>query len=225
MTVHDQDMSVSEHRRATSIFARHAAATWNRLAQRVRFLYDTRLRWFVGERFLVLAHRDGRRGRWAERVVRVLYHDERSDAYVVVLGRGARPRWLRDVNRSCDVVITVGARRVRARVAMLNAPVAALVLRRYASLHPLGFAVLTAAVPGPPRRGTAAYCERLVATMTLVALFCKDTDRHAAGPDAAAPRDTDALTLLGPRCPAVNSETDSVARRSASMDVFVDEAT
>jgi hypothetical protein len=180
-TVHRHDMFSDEHRRASKPCTRHVAAAWNWLARRVRFLYDTRLGWLVGERFLVLAYRQRRSGRWVESVARVLYRDERSDAYVAVLGHGTPARWLRDVDGSCDVVITVGARRVRARVALVNSPIAALVLRRYASLHPLGFAVLTRAMPGGPHRGTPADCERLVASLTLVALLCESADRHAVG--------------------------------------------
>lgn len=56
-------------------------------------LYRLHLGWLLGSRFLLLAHRGRRSGRWRQTVVEVVQHNPGSDTYFIASGWGEKSNW------------------------------------------------------------------------------------------------------------------------------------
>ena len=75
-----------------------------------RYVYLWHLGWLLGHRFLLLTHTGRNSGLPRQTILEVLQHETASDAYYVLSGWGGKADWLRNVEKTPEVIITVGRR-------------------------------------------------------------------------------------------------------------------
>ena len=75
-----------------------------------RYVYLWHLGWLLGHRFLLLTHTGRNSGVPRQTILEVLQHETASDAYYVLSGWGGKADWLRNVEKTPEVIITVGRR-------------------------------------------------------------------------------------------------------------------
>ena len=83
-------------------------------------LYRIHFGWVLGERFLQLTHLGRKSGLHRQTILEVLQHDKASDTYFVLAPWGERADWVRNVEKTPEVVIDVGHRRLHARAVWLS---------------------------------------------------------------------------------------------------------
>ena len=74
------------------------------------WLFRWHLGWLLMERFLLLTTIGRKSGLPRETVVEVLRHDRVNDTYYVLAGFGERTDWLRNIEKTPGVTISVGRR-------------------------------------------------------------------------------------------------------------------
>jgi deazaflavin-dependent oxidoreductase (nitroreductase family) len=99
-------------------------------------LYRLHLGWLLGERFLLLTHigRVSGTPRWT--VLEVIRHDREGDAYVVVSAWGEKSDWYRNIQKSPQVIIQVGRKRMEAVAERLSQEGAESEILDYARRYP-----------------------------------------------------------------------------------------
>lgn len=98
------------------------------------WLYRLRLGWLTGGRLMLLRHTGRTSGRERQAVVEVVERD--AEGYVAASGFGVRADWYRNVRRTPEVTITVGARVIPAVATPLTAEQGAELMAEYAPRHP-----------------------------------------------------------------------------------------
>jgi deazaflavin-dependent oxidoreductase (nitroreductase family) len=106
------------------------------------WLFRMHLGWIVGERFLLLTHTGRSSGLLRQTILEVQQHETASDAYYVSFGWGDKADWLRNVEKTPEVMITVGRRHVHARAERLGSEEAERAILEYAKRNPLAIRVL-----------------------------------------------------------------------------------
>lgn len=106
------------------------------------WLFRMHLGWMVGERFLLLTHTGRSSGSPRQTILEVLQNDTAGDAYYVLSGWGDKADWLRNVEKTPEVIITVGHRHVHARADRLESEEAERAILAYAKRNPLAIRVL-----------------------------------------------------------------------------------
>ncbi len=106
------------------------------------WLYRWGLGGLLGNRFLLLTHKGRKSGRLYDTVIEVIKHDPATNTYYVVSGFGKRSDWFRNVQKTPEVTITVGRRRMRARARILPPEEAVSILIEFARAHPLEIKIL-----------------------------------------------------------------------------------
>ena len=106
------------------------------------WLFRMHLGWMVGERFLLLTHTGRNSGVPRQTILEVLQHETASDAYYVLSGWGGKADWLRNVEKTPEVIITVGRRQLHARAERLGSEAAERAILAYAKRNPLAIRVL-----------------------------------------------------------------------------------
>jgi len=106
------------------------------------WLFRMHLGWMVGERFLLLTHTGRSSGVPRQTILEVLQHETASDAYYVLSGWGDKADWLRNVEKTPEVIITVGHRHVHACAVRLGSEEAERAILAYAKRNPLAMRVL-----------------------------------------------------------------------------------
>ncbi len=101
------------------------------------WLYRWGLGWLLGSRFLLLTHKGRKSGRLYDTVIEVIKHDPTARTYYVVSGFGKRADWFRNIQKTPDVTITVGRRRMPARARVLPTDEAVAVLKDFIRRHPV----------------------------------------------------------------------------------------
>jgi deazaflavin-dependent oxidoreductase (nitroreductase family) len=94
-------------------------------------LYDWRLGWLLGHRFLCLTHVGRRSGRHYRTVVEVLRTDPATGEIMVMAGFGRTADWLRNIEANPAVELTIGRERFVPVHRVLDEPEAADVLADY----------------------------------------------------------------------------------------------
>lgn len=100
-------------------------------------LYDWRLGWLLGHRFVRLSHRGRKSGRAYQTMLEVLDRDRGTEELVVIAGLGPGADWYRNVCAGSPVEIAVSNTRFRADHRILDVEEAADVLGRYERHHRL----------------------------------------------------------------------------------------
>src|SRR5947209_16835604 len=99
-------------------------------------LYRMRLSWLLGDRFLLLTHIGRKSALPRQTVVEVLEHDKASNTYNVLAAWGEKSDWVRNVEKTPEVVIDVGRQRLHARAVFLSPEEAECKVLDYAQRHP-----------------------------------------------------------------------------------------
>jgi deazaflavin-dependent oxidoreductase (nitroreductase family) len=131
--------------------------------------YRTGLGHLLGRRFLLLTHTGRRTGRRHDTVLEVLRHDAVTDSYVVCAAWGAESQWVRNVEQTPQVMITVGRIRRPAHAERLALPDSARELLRYARRHPTAFRVLARWLTGRPLGSSTDDLLQLARATTVIA--------------------------------------------------------
>ena len=107
-----------------------------------RYVYLWHLGWLLGHRFLLLTHTDRNSGVPRQTILEVLQHWPSRAAYYVLSGWGGKADWLRNVEKTPAVMITVGRRHMHARAERLGSEEAERAILAYAKRNPLAIRVL-----------------------------------------------------------------------------------
>jgi deazaflavin-dependent oxidoreductase (nitroreductase family) len=99
-------------------------------------LFRIGLGWLLGEHFLLLTHTGRRTGLPRQAVLEVVRHDPATDTYFVASGWGEKSDWFRNIQKTPEVEIQVGRRRLRAVAERLPLEEAEGELLDYARRHP-----------------------------------------------------------------------------------------
>jgi deazaflavin-dependent oxidoreductase (nitroreductase family) len=86
--------------------------------------------------FLLLTHIGRKSGLPRETILEVLLHDRAKDVYYVMAGWGERSDWVKNIEKTPQVEISVGRRHVRAVVARLPPEEAESKVIAYGRQHP-----------------------------------------------------------------------------------------
>lgn len=113
-----------------------------RLVRLPIWLFRLHLGGLLGDRFLLLTHKGRKSGFPRQTVLEVLYHDKASDTYCVFAGWGENADWVRNVEKTPEVVIYVGHRQFHALASRLSQEDAATKMLDYARRNPLAVRVL-----------------------------------------------------------------------------------
>jgi deazaflavin-dependent oxidoreductase (nitroreductase family) len=106
------------------------------------WLFRMHLGWMLGNRFLLLTHTGRNSGLPRQTFLEVLQHEKTSDAYYVLSGWGEKADWLRNVEKTPAVIITVDRRQLHARAERLGSEEAERAILAYAKRNPLAIRVL-----------------------------------------------------------------------------------
>ncbi len=115
---------------------------WRALFRAPVWLYRWGLGGLLGNRFLLLTHKGRKSGRLYDTVIEVIKHDPATNTYYVVSGFGKRSDWFRNIQKTPEVTITVGRRRMRARARVLPTDEAVAVFKDFIRHHPTELKVL-----------------------------------------------------------------------------------
>jgi deazaflavin-dependent oxidoreductase (nitroreductase family) len=136
-------------------------------------LYDIRLGWVLGHRFLLLAHRGRTTGRLYRVVLEVVAWRPETRKAVVMSGFGVQSNWYRNVLASGQAEVTIGRDRFRAAARPLDPDAASAVFSAYEQrnrvLRPLLRAVLSRQA-GLRYDGSDEARQRLLQVLPLVSL-------------------------------------------------------
>ncbi len=105
-------------------------------------LYRAHLGWLAGDRFLELTHTGRKSGLPRHTIIEVLQHNKASDFFYVLAGWGEKSDWLRNIEKTPQVVIHVGRRRFHALAKRVPPEEGELKVLDYAHRHPMAMRVL-----------------------------------------------------------------------------------
>ena len=83
------------------------------------WLYRLRLGFLLGRRFLLLTHTGRKSGLARQAVLEVVRHDRATGTYVVASGWGEGSDWFRNIQKTPNVVVTVGLEQFAAKAVRL----------------------------------------------------------------------------------------------------------
>jgi len=106
------------------------------------WLFRMHLGWLMGDRFLLLTHTGRKSGLPRQTILEVLEHDKATDVYYVLSGWGEKADWLRNVDKTPEVMIKVGHRQFNASAVRLESEAAERAILDYAKRNPLAIRVL-----------------------------------------------------------------------------------
>ena len=134
------------------------------------WLYRLRLGLLLGHRFLLLTHIGRKSGLPRQTVLEVVRYDPAANVCVIASGWGETSDWLRNIQKTPAVRITIGLRQFAAKASRLALEEAQQELMDYARRHPMAFRKLAAyklpSVPNDP----AEACRSLAPVIPLFAL-------------------------------------------------------
>lgn len=106
------------------------------------WLYHAHLGWLLGDRFLQLTHIGRKSGLPHQTIVEVLQYDKASNMYSVLAAWGEKSDWVRNVEKTPEVVIDVRRQRLHAHAVFLSPEEAERKVLDYAQRHPIAMRVL-----------------------------------------------------------------------------------
>jgi len=174
-------------------------------------LYDWRMGWLLGRRFLRLTHMGRRSGRLYQTVLEVVGEDGARNEVIVVAGLGRSAQWYRNLQVHEAVEVAIAGERFAAVHRELSKNEAAAVLadyeRRHRYLAPLIRRLLSWLV-GWRYDGTESARQRLVAELPLIGLRpAWARERHASsesprrpGPSPRCDQTSGSMTGMLSRC-------------------------
>jgi deazaflavin-dependent oxidoreductase (nitroreductase family) len=99
-------------------------------------LFHLHLGWLLMGHFLLLTHTGRKSGLPRQTILEVLLHDRAKDVYYVMAGWGERSYWVKNIEKTPQVEISVGHQHVRALARRLPPEEAESKVIAYARQHP-----------------------------------------------------------------------------------------
>lgn len=99
-------------------------------------LYRVGLGWMLGGRFLLLRHVGAKTGLPRQTVLEVVKHDADKNVYYVAVGFGDKSHWYRNLQKTPEVAIQVGLRKLDVRARVLTEEEGGELMVDYAHRHP-----------------------------------------------------------------------------------------
>jgi deazaflavin-dependent oxidoreductase (nitroreductase family) len=122
----------------TKVKETHPPHGFTRLLVRLPiWLYQAHLGWLLGGRLLRLTHVGRKSGLSRQTILEVIQHDKMNNTYAVLAPWGERADWVRNIEKTPEVVIDVGGRRLRARAIILPPEEAEEKMLDYVRRHPI----------------------------------------------------------------------------------------
>ena len=137
------------------------------------WLYRLGLGWLLGKRFLLLTHTGRKTGRPRQNVLEVVRHDRPTGVYIVASGWGEKSQWFRNIQKTPEVLIQVGSRRMEATTVRLSPAEGQRELLDYSRRYPFAFRAITRRMLGQAVPATEQECLRLAQWVPLMALRTK----------------------------------------------------
>jgi deazaflavin-dependent oxidoreductase (nitroreductase family) len=100
------------------------------------WLFHLHLGWLLMGHFLLLTHTGRKSGLARQTVLEVLWHEKGGGAYYVMAGWGEQSDWVKNIEKTPQVTVTVGRQRFAARAERLSPEEAELKVMAYARQHP-----------------------------------------------------------------------------------------
>lgn len=107
------------------------------LAKAPAALFDLRLGWLLGHRFMLLTHRGRRSGRVYRTCIEVLQYEHASGACLVLSGWGTDSDWFGNVAASPALKVQVGSRSFVPAHSLVTGAEAAAAFERFRRSHPV----------------------------------------------------------------------------------------
>ncbi len=98
--------------------------------------YRWKLGWLLGKRFLLLNHVGRKSGKARQAVLEVAHYDPKTNQYTVAAGFGPQSHWYRNLQKTPDVTIQVGRRKMSMVAELLSPEQSGQAMMRYAQQHP-----------------------------------------------------------------------------------------
>jgi deazaflavin-dependent oxidoreductase (nitroreductase family) len=135
-------------------------------------LYQLRLGWLLGQRFVLLEHVGRTSGKVHKTVVEVIKHDQASDEYYIASGWGKRAQWYQNLLAMPEIMIQAGRRHLNVCAETLPPAEGARILLDYRQKHPLATRELSRALTGANlAKASPAELENIVQeSLPIVAL-------------------------------------------------------
>ena len=99
-------------------------------------LFHLHLGWLLMSHFLLLTHTGRKSGQPRQTVLEVLLHDRAKDVYYVMAGWGERSDWVKNIEKTPQVEISVGHRNFRTLARRLPPEEAESKVMAYGRQHP-----------------------------------------------------------------------------------------
>lgn len=112
------------------------------------FLYQIKLGWMLGGRFLLLTHTGRKSGLPRQTVIEVVGHDKELDVYYVAAAWRKKADWYLNILQAPKVDVQVGSRQFEAEANQISKEEAEHVLWDYAQKHPVALRELTSVILG-----------------------------------------------------------------------------
>jgi deazaflavin-dependent oxidoreductase (nitroreductase family) len=134
------------------------------------WLFRLHLGWLFMQRFLLLTHTGRKSGFPRQTVLEVLQYDRAKERYVVFAGWGKQADWVKNVEKTPQVVIQVGQHSFHAQAVRLSPEEAETVVLAYAQRYPRLFPLLLRLLLGYRTDGTEENV-RALARRSIVMAF------------------------------------------------------
>ncbi len=141
------------------------------------WLYRLGLGFLLGGRFMLLTHIGRKSGLPRQAVIEVVHHDPQRRIYYAASGFGRKSHWFRNIQKTPQVTIQVGRRKMRAQAEVLSTEAGGAVLRRYAQEHPIALRELGRLI-GLHYDGTPEALHRLAEVVPIVAFHVEEDAAH-----------------------------------------------
>ena len=154
------------------------------------YLYDWRLGFLLGPRFLLLTHTGRRSGISRQTVLEVMEYRPESGEAIAMSGFGRDSNWLLNINANPNEKIQLGSRHFRATHRLLGEDEAIRVLASYERRNWLVASIVRRVLSwltGWPYRGTEEDRRLVVRQLPLIAFRPRGDDRKARTSPASQP--------------------------------------
>jgi len=100
------------------------------------YLYRIGLGPLMGKRFLLLNHIGRKSGKVRQAVIEIDRYDPDTNTYIVASGFGKKSDWYRNLQKTPDVTIQLGNKKLKAKAELLSPEQSGEEMARYAQAHP-----------------------------------------------------------------------------------------
>lgn len=135
-----------------------------------RCLYQARLGWLLGRRFLMLTHQGRKTGLARQTVLEVVHYDKTTGRFIVASGWGKKSDWFQNIQQTPLATVTCMNSKTQVVANQLTESEAEQVLTEYAAQHPLAFRGLVRLITGAKRASVEDDVRALSKTIPLVSL-------------------------------------------------------